>query len=104
MPRSAARATNSTSSPLAQLRDDRARGGLDRLADQQQRVIVVRVDDDDREVGVLADDQLGGLLDGDRERRHVVPEALQDVAERAERLLVLVGEQHGEVGFPPHPG
>ena len=60
-------------------------------------VVVVLVDHDDRQVRILAHDQLGRLLHGDRERRHLVPETLQHLAERLQRRLVLVGEQNGQV-------
>ena len=73
MPRSAARATNSTS-PSRGLGDHRARGVLDGLLDQRQRVLVVLVHDDDREVGVLGADQLDRLGDRHDVRRHLVAE------------------------------
>ena len=45
-------------------RDDRPARILAHLLDQVERVLVVVVDDDDREVGVLADDQVAGTPDG----------------------------------------
>ncbi len=84
----------------AELRDHRPGRQLHRLADQRECVLVVAVDDDDGEVRVLADDQVGRLLHRDGERHHLVAELGQDVAEAHERLLVLVGEQHAQVGRP----
>ena len=73
MPRSAARATKSVSR-----RADSAITGPDANStvsrDQRQRVLVVVVHDHDREVGVLAGDQLDRLGDGDGERRDLVAE------------------------------
>ena len=74
MPRSAARATNSTSPSRVWAITGPARV-LDGLLDQRERVLVVLVDDDDREVGVLGGDQLDRLRDRDGVRRHLVPEA-----------------------------
>ena len=62
MPRSAARATKSHVVAAAQLREHRPGRELDGLRDQREPVLVVAVDDDDREVRVLAGDQLGRLL------------------------------------------
>src|SRR5829696_3800478 len=59
------------------------------------------MDDDDREVGVLAGDQLRGLRYRDGERRDLVTQVLEHPAERSERGLVLVGEQDREMCFVP---
>ena len=53
---------------------------LDGLRDQRQPVLVVAVEDHEREVGVLARDQLGRLRHGHRERRHLVAERVEHVA------------------------
>ena len=60
-------------------------------------MLVVAVEDHEGEVGVLARDQLGRLRDGHRERRDLVPEPLEHVAERAQILLALVGQQDPQI-------
>ena len=95
-PRSAARATKSTS-----LSRVWAITGPDaystRLRDQRERVLVVAVDDDDREIRVLGGDQLDRLRHGHHVRGDLVAEALEHAAERVERVLVLVGDQDAQV-------
>jgi len=75
-------------------RDDRAARVLDDLLDQVERVAVVLVDDDDREVRVVARDDLGGLLHSDGELGDLVAETAHERRRDAQRTLVLVGEQH----------
>ena len=97
MPRSAARATNSTSPSRVCAITGPGRV-LDGLGDQRERVLVVLVHDDDREVRVLGGDQLDRLGDRDDVRRDLVAELLEHAAERRRSAsLVLVGDQHAQV-------
>ena len=45
----------------AEQHDQRAAGVLGDLLDEVQRMVVVVVHDDDRQVGVVAGDEVGGL-------------------------------------------
>ena len=84
--------------------EHRAGRVLDGLGDQRQPVLVVAVEDDERQVRVLARDQLDRLRDRHRERRHLVAEAVEHVAERAQILLALVGEQDPQIRLARSPG
>jgi hypothetical protein len=82
---------------VADRRDHRPGCVLHRLGDQRERVLVVLVDHDDGEVGILAGDQLGRLAYGDGERDHLVAERLECDAQAFERALVLIGDQNAQV-------
>jgi hypothetical protein len=73
------------------------------LGDQRQPVLVVPVEDDERQVGILACDQLRRLGDGHRERRHLVPELIENVTERSQVLLAFVGEKDPKVTLARSP-
>jgi hypothetical protein len=60
-------------------------------------VLIVAVEHDEGEVRLLAGDQLDRLLDGHRERRHLVAQRVERVAERAQILLALVGQKDPDV-------
>jgi hypothetical protein len=85
----------------AHLRQHGTRRVLHGLPDQREAVLLVVVQDDDGEVGVLALDEVDRLADGHRERRHLVPERFQDAAELLEGGLVLVGEEHPQAALAP---
>ena len=76
-----------------QQRDHRPGGERVDLLDEVQRVLVVAVDDDDGEVGVVAGDGLGGLAhaDGDLGRR--VPELAHLLRGDPQRPGVLIGQE-----------
>ena len=76
--------------------DERAARVLADLLDEVERVLVVVVHDDDRQVGVLAGDVLGGLPDVDGVRRHRVTEPGEQLVGRAQRRLVLVGGEDAQ--------
>ena len=78
MPRSAA--ADELRVLAVEQRDDRARRERDDLVDQPQRVLVVVVHDDHRQVGILARDRLGDLARSDGELGHLVAEVAQDAA------------------------
>ena len=99
MPRSAARATK-CASPECRWAITGPEAVCTASPIRASACVVVLVHDDDGQVGVLARDQLGRLLDGDRERRDVVAE-LARARRRAlcSASLVLVRQQDGEVGL-----
>ena len=75
-------------------RDDRPGGeGVD-LLDQVERVLVVAVDDDDRQVRVVARDGLGGLAQADGDLGRRVPELAHLAGGDLERPRVLVGQEN----------
>ncbi len=78
---------------LAHGHQHRAARELHRLGDQRQSVLVVSVEHHERHVGILARDQFRRLRDGDRERRHLVAERVQDVAQRTEIIFALIREK-----------
>ena len=79
--------------------DDGSGCELNRLGDEQQRVLVVLVDHDDGQVRVLARDQLGRFAHGDRERHDLVTQLLERGPQHLEGVLVLVGDQDAQIRF-----
>src|SRR3954454_9210051 len=69
---------------------------LDGLGHQRQRVLVVAVEDHEGQVRVLARDELHRLAVGHGERRHLVAEDVEHLAEAPQVVLTLVGEEHPE--------
>ena len=95
MPRSAARATNVRVLALEQ--GDHGPGPvLDDLLDQVERVIVVVVEDDHGDVGLVGGDLLGRLPDADGVGEHLMAEALHDAREVLQRGGVLVRGEHAQ--------
>ena len=96
MPRSAARATKSTS-PWRSWAITGPGGELDGLPDQRQRVVVVVVDDHDGESG--SSRTMISAASWTETAKGVTswPRPCEDVTEALQRVAVLVGEQHGEV-------
>src|SRR5919204_1441304 len=70
--------------------DDRTGGVLAELLDQLERVLVVLVDDDDRDVGLVLGDDAPGLGDRDGARGDLVPQLAQQRRRALQRLLVLI--------------
>ena len=75
-------------------RDDRPARVLGDLLDQVERIAVVLVDDDDREIRVVARDDLGRLLNSDGELGDLVAEIADERRRDAQCTLILIGEQH----------
>ena len=82
---------------IGQLRDHGAGRELDGLADQRQRVLVVVVDDHDRNLRVLTRDQLDRLATDTANGVTSWPSSREHGVQPAQRLLVLVGDQHPKV-------
>jgi hypothetical protein len=72
------RASDEVDVAVARLRDHRPRRVLDGLRDQRERVVVVLVHDDDREIRVLGGDPLEGLRHRHGIRRDLVAEPFED--------------------------
>ena len=75
-------------------RDDRTARVLGDLLDQAERIVVVLVDDDDREIRVVARDDLGSLLHSHGELGDLVAQIADERRRDTQRTFILVGEQH----------
>src|SRR6185312_11397203 len=81
---------------LQRERDYRAgRVGAD-LLDQRERMVVVAVQHDHRDVRIVARDLLGNVGDLDRIGADGMAELAQQAGEPVERTLILVGDEHAQ--------
>ena len=95
IPRSAARATKSGSSLSSSATTGQPPPSISSSI-RLERVLVVAVELDHRDVGFVLGDRGGHPVRRGGARDHLVTEAAQDRGDAVERRLVLVGDEHAQ--------